>query len=218
MRRHVIDPEHGPLAALAAQVDRLAHDLDTARSALTAVSADAAHHGAALTRLADLITTTAPGPGPGTPDPTAGGPAGPVVVDWMSVTDPAVAVPWLSTLSLWVDRVWAWYEPIPGCWAWHPAVVAELGACLASWDAATGPGAGPDGPSAWHDRWRPGTADRTRAALKGCARTGLHAVGTGRYHAAAEHLDELAAWWATTASTPTHTDQATPPGLTPATR
>ncbi|HEY5178828.1 MAG TPA: hypothetical protein VIJ07_03480 [Dermatophilaceae bacterium] len=66
--------------------------------------------------------------------------------NWLTVTDPAVAVAWLNTVQGRVHRVWARYAPIPGCWPWHPSVFAELLVTHLQWDLAVTDGAGTSRP------------------------------------------------------------------------
>lgn len=146
-------------------------------------------------------------------DPGAAAVADDEVAEWLTVSDPAVAIRWLSELDAWVQRVFAHYTRLPACWAWHPTVVAELLTCQQTWIEATTPGAGAAPLAAWHDRWRPGTAHRVTRELDACERTGGgHAGPTGRrYLVDPTVLDELAGWWATTHGTPA---AQPPPGLT----
>ncbi len=81
-----------------------------------------------------------------------------------------------ATLALWVEFYNATYvtttsssgddhnRAIPGCWLHHPGLAAEIATLAASWRASfVGPGADPVGAQNWHDRWRPGFAERLRA-------------------------------------------------------
>ena len=81
-----------------------------------------------------------------------------------------------ATVALWVEFYNATYvtttsssgddhnRAIPGCWLHHPGLAAEIATLAASWRASfVGPGADPVGAQNWHDRWRPGFAERLRA-------------------------------------------------------
>lgn len=227
VNRHEVVPTAGAMTRLAGQVDRLERDLD----AVSGLAADVAHLGQALSEVTALVrrltpTPTDPDPGRG-PDPAAapaaalddggddaaeeqGGPW--PVVEWMSVSDPGLAVAWLTDAQVWVAHVWRHYGPVVGCWMWHPPVVAELLACMTSWDAAQDPDAGPDALSAWHDRWRPGAASRITRATATCEKAGHHVAGLDHYDVDDSCGDLVAEWWATTHGT------GTAPGLTPTTR
>jgi hypothetical protein len=81
------------------------------------------------------------------------------------------------------------------------------------WGGAVEKATGPEGLAAWHDRWRPATADRVTRALVACERAGAHTDPTGRrWHIDPTVVDELAHAWATTP--PLERPTATPPGLT----
>ena len=142
---HVTRDESGALARLAAQIDRIERDVN----ALRVLRADVTQHGEALRRLSDAVARQAEGRGrrgrdarrDGAVDPDGGEPV--AVPEWMTVTDPALAVRWLSELAGWVTRVWSRYQELPECWPWHPSVVAELLACRRCWLAAVGSDAQP---------------------------------------------------------------------------
>lgn len=232
MKVHVPSDETSALARLAAQVDRIERQV----SGMATLRADIAQHSEALRRLSDVIAYQAsrggrrtgagrtPGaaPGGGTSGPGAngagsGGAGGggaddeeSPVREWMTVTDPELAVRWLSELTGWVTRVWSRYQELPECWPWHEGVVAELLASQACWASAVEPDARPESLASWHDRWRPGAASRVAKALTGCIRSGgLHVTGITRWEADPAVLDELAVWWATT-----HGTEGRAPGLT----
>jgi hypothetical protein len=206
VRRYTTGGEDdGRLARLAAQVDRLDQQL----TGLASLRGDVEAHTSAITRLAETLSrSTKNRPGD---QADAAGTSG--VREWMTVTHPALAVTWLDELAVWVRKVWTRYQRLTTCWVWHPVVVAELLAAQASWTAATGEDASPDGLSAWHDRWQPGAATRITRQLAGCERAdGHHVDGAQRFLPDPAVLDEVAAWWATTHGT--DPDQP-PPGLTP---
>jgi hypothetical protein len=182
------------LAQLARQVDRLERHSAEQRAGIDRVAADVAAHGRALRTLSEVLRRPGPQPGPG-----AGAVAPEAPPEWMTVTDPQLAVAWLSQVAGWVETVWTYYGPLPPCWAWHPVVVAELLACRSAWIAATRPGAPAEGLAGWHDRWRPGAERRVADAVRTCVRAdGRHADSAARYLVDASCLDEVALWWATT--------------------
>ena len=132
------------------------------------------------------------------------------VAEWLTVTDPELAIGWLNRLQQWIRDVWNHYTPVTRCWPWHPHAIAELLACQAAWSAASAAEAPPDALATWHDRWRPSTATRVGKVLTGCERTGgLHVIGITRWTFDPACLDEIAEWWATT-----HGRTAQAPGLT----
>ena len=197
-RRHYPLGQDVALGALAGQVDQLRHDLTDLTHSTRGLRRDVAAHTRALDDLAQLARR---GPVP-TPDPrTPDAPDTDVVPDWMAVADPALAIAWLTDLSVWVPRVWVRYPgaPLPGCWPWHPPVVAELLVSRHVWAEATLPGQGAGALAAWHDRWRPGAMSRINRALSGCDRAaGCHVNTAGHHHTFDRaFLDELAHWWAT---------------------
>ncbi len=201
MRVHQTKDEGNALAGLARQVDRLENEV----AGLATLRADIDEHSLALRRLSDALAeqATSRARSRARAGQQSGGDDGdrPAVAEWLTVQDPGLAVRWLDELSVWVARVWNAFQPMPDCWPWHPTVVAELLACRASWTAATGPDATPDALSAWHDRWRPGTAARVGRSLSGCVRAGLHVDGAVRCEIDPTVLDEVAVWWATTHGT-----------------
>ena len=231
------DAQARVLRRLVSDVDRLAHHVTTAAGDVARLRGDVDAHSRSLTHLAHALHPPEPRTGDPDPDPRPGpvpvpvpvsprgvDPAHPpaateaeeevVVAEWLTVTDPATAIRWLSELDAWVQQVWSHYHRLPGCWAWHPVAVAELLTCHHTWIEATTTGAGAQPLAAWHDRWRPGTAHRVTRVLAACERTGgAHAGPTGRtYTPDPTVLDELAHWWATTHATP---HRPPTPGLTP---
>jgi hypothetical protein len=193
------------VAGLAGQVDRLRAEVNQIIDEQSGLRADLAAHGRALTRL----TNTDPTASPGLVVP------GEVVPDWLTVTDPHLAITWLTNLSVWMQEVWNHYPSasLPGCWRWHPSVVTELLTCQHTWIEATKPGTGSGAFAAWHDRWRPTTAERVHKTMTGCLRAeGCHTNPTGHhYHYNTEVLDEYAHWWVTHHS---HQPEHLVPGLT----
>jgi hypothetical protein len=209
MRRHAPVDIDAAVIRLARQVDQLQHDV----TELVGLRADVDAHSRALTDLADLlrrVTTDTSLEGAVGATPTASEGEAESTPEWLTITDPELAVTLLGALDQWTRDVWLHYHPLTVCWAWHPNVVAELLSCQQLWAEAIAPGAGAGGLGAWHDRWRPGTATRITRALTACERTdGAHVTGPStRWSVDAAVLDELAVWWATT-----HGATSPPPGL-----
>jgi hypothetical protein len=213
MRRHTPVDIDAAVIRLARQVDQLQHDV----TELVGLRADVAAHSRSLTDLADLLrrvrteTGTSTGTGSSGVSRSAEGEDEQPPPEWLTITDPELAVHLLAALDQWIRDVWRHYHPLTACWAWHPHVVAELLTCQQLWAEALTPGAGAGGLGAWHDRWRPGTATRITRALTACERTdGAHVTGPNtRWSVDPAVLDELALWWATT-----HGVTSPPPGLT----
>jgi len=99
--------------------------------------------------------------------------AAPAEWAWFAVPEHTEYPP--ATLALWVAFYNATYvtttttsgddhnRAVPGCWLQHPGLAAEIATLAASWRASfVGPGADPVGAQNWHDRWRPGFAERLR--------------------------------------------------------
>jgi hypothetical protein len=205
MRRHSPESVDEALSGFAKQLDSIRHEI----KALAGLRADVAAHSRALALLARTATQhddTDEGVPPAlSRRETSSAEAGPGDVPapaWLTVADPAVAVAWLCELSVWVPAVWQQYlqTATPGCWPWHPAVVAELLVVRQQWAGATVHGVGPDPLAAWHDRWRPDAAVRVHRAMGGCERAyGAHKDREGKEYAYdLACLDEVAHWWATT--------------------
>src|SRR5690349_5329671 len=108
MRTHTPVGDGPALAVLAGQVDRIERDLKD----LAGLRIELAHHSAALSRLAEATRTP-------NPDEEAdagskrGGPP-----EWLTVTDPALAITWLNETWMWVQQVWNHYGEMPMCWPW----------------------------------------------------------------------------------------------------
>jgi hypothetical protein len=218
MRRPLPGAHEAVLAGLAGQVDQLRADLDDLADLRTEVRAEVAAHSRALRDLARAIAAPER---PATGEAAGGGASGSmgdedVVPDWLTVTDPVLAIGWLTDLTVWVPRVWDHYPNarLPACWRWHPPVVTELLAVRYLWAEAMRPGYGVAAYAGWQDRWRPGTATRVRHAMSGCERAaGCHVNAAGQhYHYDTAVVDEYALWWATTADR-TNPNTGTGPGV-----
>ncbi len=199
------------LRRVLSEVERLNSTVTALTGAVETIREDVAAHSRTLTDLATTLRPTTGTSGEGEPQ----GPPEPArPVDWITVTDPAVAVAVLADLVVWVATVWTRYTPVTSCWAWHPPVIAELLSCRGVWVGAVEKATGPEALAAWHDRWRPATADRVTRALIACERAGVHTDPTGRrWRVDPAVVDELAHTWAATplADRPT----VALPGLTP---
>jgi hypothetical protein len=211
MRRHESVDIDAAVARLAGQVDRIDRQVSDHAVDVRRLREDVDAHSRSISDLADLVrrvrTASSSTPSSGKDDLDEA----PPVPEWLTVTDPELAVAWLGGLVVWTADVWARFRVLPGCWPWHPTVVAELLVCQHVWMTATTPGMPPEVLATWHDRWRPGTVRRIDHVLAACDRAhGRHVTTGGQqwtYDPAV--VDELADWWATThGSTP-------PPGLTP---
>ncbi|WP_088319401.1 hypothetical protein [Kineosporia sp. R_H_3] len=225
MRRYTTAGVDGALAGLARALDELREDVRALSKTSTVLQDDVASHTRALATLAQSVAgatsyaatgSTGGGSGPTdgvtnevAEDEEDGDPPG---VAWLTVTDPAQAVAWLSDLALWVPAVWQPHlqTRTPGCWPWHPAVVAELLVVRHVWHDAI-QDADPAALAAWHDRWRPSAMQRVGRLMGGCERAeGHHKIGGLEHTYDTSCLDELAVWWATTHGTDRNQP---PPGI-----
>ena len=204
------------LLRLAEKVDTLGRQVED----LTLLKSDVDTHTRTLADLTDLLRRVSGAPAEVGPS-NAAKDDDPPVMEWLTITDPQVAVRFLTDLSVWVRDVFARYVPAGSvfapCWPWHPTVVAELLACQAAWLGAVDPKAPLEALAGWHDRWRPGTWQRLDKLLARCERDvdGLHIEGAARYRFDLAYLDELAEWWATCRQvTPPETAGGVAPGLT----
>ena len=142
------DGKDRAVALLAAQVDKLRQEVTGLTEAGTGLRSDVDAHTRTLNDLSDLLRRVS-----SNDHPEAGeGDESVITLEWMTVTDPAQAIEWLTTLSVWVRDVYRRYSPVPDCWPWHPPAVAELLACNVVWAAAFGEDGSPEATSAWHDR------------------------------------------------------------------
>jgi hypothetical protein len=122
---------------------------------------------------------------------------------WWMVDDAEQARALLVDLVEWVTDVYVRYlrgTELPGCWPFHGDAVAELVALRDGWQAAYhGKHASPAAVLDWHDRWRPGTAKRVDAIMRGCSLT-QHQAGKAWEppdQPGGEVVDDVAQWWAT---------------------
>lgn len=197
------EPVDARLRLLERDVDRHAKDIGDLRAAVEKAqeTGDSAHrglgsHGRAiegLTRIRDQQQTSA----------AADDDAGPGIVSWLTLDDPAAAGDILADLADWLRTVYVRYpgSRLADCWAWHPSVVAELLAVRDMWTAAyEGERASARAVMDWHDRDRPGTARRVGDELGGCSLERHTAGGPMEYRPArldgTDLLGDLADWWA----------------------
>jgi len=213
-RRSLPTEQVAALARVVADVNRLSHDVARLNDLADVVAA----HAKAIAHLTDLAERLHQATGTRSPEgptddhsdgsPRTGASAAAAAEDpvpaWLTVSDPEVAIAWLNDLSIWVPAVWQPHlqTKTPGCWPWHPAVVAELLVVRYQWADATTDSAKPDTLATWLDRWRPDAANRVHRHMTGCERTDGWHKDHGREHTyRLACLDELAEWWATTHGT-----------------
>lgn len=191
------------LRALAAELDRLVRRVEEigSESGTAWQSAQAAQQ--AVKHLADdLVAATrsaASVAGGGDEEAPALG------VTWLTVPNVGEAKDLIVGLQDWLASVYGRWQtkPLPDCWAWHPAVAAELLALRDAWYAAThGEKASATAVMDWLDRHRPGTARRVDQETKDCSLAKhtsdkLDAFRPPRVEGA-EMLDELTRWWGET--------------------
>ena len=217
MRRYTTAGVDDALAGLARALDELREDVRAVTQASAGLTDDVASHTRALAALAQAVATGAGSAAPISGSGSAGegddgdladseddgGDDDPPGVAWLTVSDPARAIAWLTDLATWVPAVWQPYllTKTPGCWPWHPAAVAELLVVRHLWRDAVAD-ADPAALAAWHDRWRPAAAQRVERLMAGCERADGHHKIAGLEHTYdTAYLDELAEWWATTHGT-----------------
>lgn len=140
------------------------------------------------------------------------------VRSWLDGTDPDTAIADLADLVAWVSRIYLHYPRavLPSCWLWHPTAIEELWWLRCAHADAFHPENGSwlrvgD----WHDRQRPGVANRLNASLSTCSLS-RHRDRQGRPAdviepapaALAEHHVAIALTWTTDrAAGPTPTDE-----------
>ncbi|WP_431881590.1 hypothetical protein [Micromonospora chalcea] len=123
-------------------------------------------------------------------------------LSWLTVADPDDAHRLMRGFSDWLANVYCrWQEkPLPDCWAWHPAAVAELLALRDAWNEATNPANFSAGKAMdWIDRYRPGVARRIAKELDGCSLAKHTPDQPTAYRPprveGAELLGQLVEWW-----------------------
>ncbi|MGC4891099.1 hypothetical protein [Micromonospora sp. DT227] len=123
-------------------------------------------------------------------------------LSWLTVSDPDDARKLMRGFPDWLANVYCrWQEkPLPDCWAWHPAVVAELLALRDAWNDAVNPAAFSAARAMdWVDRYRPATARRIAKELTNCSLTAHTADKPTAYRPPQVHgadmLDQLTDWW-----------------------
>jgi len=150
------DPTGDPTTALARDLDRVSRRVEEIAQRVGDVDGLRTQ----LTRLAQEVTRkTAPKTGATAPP------------SWLAQDDPQVAGDVLRDLLVWLDAVYLRYPltALPTCWLWHPWALEELVWLHAAHTAAYDPERGSISAVAdWHERHRPGVADRLRKALGDC--------------------------------------------------
>jgi hypothetical protein len=125
---------------------------------------------------------------------------------WLTIDDVEQSRRLLDGLAEWIAQVWARYpdSSLPHCWAYHPWAVSELLGVWQSWKHAyTGKTSDPTRVEEWLDRWRPNTVYRLAKGLGGCTLADHRADGSFAYApprvpGGSDHLEDVAAWWAST--------------------
>jgi hypothetical protein len=118
------------------------------------------------------------------------------------------AVQLLTRLGDWIGRVYLRYgdAKLPDCWLWHPDVVEELLWLHTAWRAAYHPDAPAHAVGDWHDRQRPGVAQRIKGYAGLCSLEAHLPAGERHTPApttpAAEAVPDIAGWWATRRNEP----------------
>ena len=150
-------------------VTAMAHAVERALRKLTRLDEDVRRLAQDVNALRDEPVRSAP------PDPTG-------VRSWLLADEPDQAVLDLVELGGWVSAVYLRYPDaaLSSCWLWHPHVIEELWWLRNAHADAYHPETGSwlrvgD----WHDRQRPGVAQRVRAALSKCDLS-RHAARGGR--------------------------------------
>lgn len=137
------------LLAFGRQLERTTHRVDDLDELLTQLATD----------VATLVSRTGPHDDGGPPR------------SWLLTEDPAQAVEDLQDLTEWLGRVYLRYPgaALPSCWAWHPAVVEELWWLRQAHREAYAPGTRSVAKAGdWHDRQRPGVAQRLQPITRDC--------------------------------------------------
>ena len=193
------------LTTLRAAVTGLAREVEGVRRTLAGTAS-----AAELTRLADLVTDLSQLVSPTAP-PTDPPPS------WLTLpADRDFAVTVLSDLVGWLGEVYLRYSDaargLPECWLWHPDVVEELVWLRHAWhDAYRSGDATVRAAGDWHDRLRPGVAQRITSYTKACS---LESHLPERVVGAtpvpmADATDPIVSWWVNhrTDAGPCPTDQ-----------
>ena len=210
MKRSVPDPS-AMVSALAARVDALEQDTRVLRTDADGLGRGYARLTTQIDRLANRASTTT-GAGAGGTSGTAGrsAPTGPGAADdegqpdWLTVTDPDVAVAWVTAADIWARDILTRHGlalTSTPCWPIHPDVVGDLLALIAQREEAYG-GAKPAAVSEWLTRWLPAGIDRIRGRLAVCLDERGHSQNSRIYDAKPVDPAHAAHWWATDRNTP----------------
>jgi hypothetical protein len=159
----VTDPNHdGPdQDERADEIAALQASVEVQQIGLNRLSAE-------VRQLTDLLTHQPPAAAAdGAAD--AGDGEKPAPWNWRHLPERQAAALWreIADWLTWLHTRYPLAETIPACWWRHPEIVEELTAAHAAWKAAyTSPGASPDAPGEWHDRWLPGLEQRLTGRWK----------------------------------------------------
>lgn len=193
------------LVALTRELQRAQQKVSEVAQTATAAKDDAASANRGVSRLAEELVKLV------RDAEQAGGPDGddeeqvkkaPPGLTWLTVTNPDDAYDQIDGLADWLGTVYSrWQDKqLPDCWAWHPAVVAELLALRDAWHAAISPEGGSSSKQMdWVDRYRPGTARRIERETKDCSLDQHTHDKPTAYRPprvdGADMLAELTEWW-----------------------
>lgn len=191
---HLTDETPDPLVAA------MGHALERGLRKIARLDADVRRLAQDVTALRNEPDAQTPAPGP------------PAVRTWMLADEPEQAVLDLAELSGWINAVYLRYPDatLSSCWLWHPHVVEELWwLCCAHADAYHPENGSWLRVGDWHDRQRPGVAQRVRSALSKCELS-RHVSRNGRPAEVAPPLDapltghavSIAEAWTATAAWP----------------
>lgn len=178
------DEPDARVVALSKELERHGQRVDRAEKLLRVLSED-------LAALAEEVRGQ-------DPEPTG-------VRSWLLVEDTEQARQDLGDLIAWLGAVYLRYPDagLPSCWLWHPAVIEELWWLFqAHQDAYTGPQASYTRAADWHDRQRPGVAERVRRWLRSCELAEHHQAHEPAGVPLVSSADRIAHAWTTDRSTP----------------
>jgi hypothetical protein len=204
------DKTEATLRALAREVDRLTRLVDDVDSVKE--SAASAHRAILnLSQAVNVLTEQVEALGQGgQPEEKRKAPPRRY---WLTIDDPDTAAVELEILAEWVAGVYLRFPEVTlsDCWVWHETVIAELYALRQAWLEALD---GDIGSAArivdWHERHRPGVAERVQRELTGCGLKEHGPNGTRAYRPprvpGTGLAGQVARWWAET-----HGESSAPP-------
>lgn len=186
--------EHALLNRVVVRMDEVETSLVQVRSDLDTLSRAVGMLTATVRKLPNQRQSTAPGEQTGQRD-------------WLTVTDPAVAMEWLIEVTDWWDAVGVLLvAPGQPCWPWHPRAVTAALALQAHYVEAYG-GAKAPPVSDLLIRWAPSLGHLVVPRDSECNRHEHQEAGRA-WTVHRDQLPDYAHWWATERT-------GTPPGLTP---